>query len=135
MNQWTNDNEQVTQWVNHMKAPGSSSKHGATKWAWGLLLVDCLLEFGARGELGHSLGSDLDGLAGLRIAAGAGLALRRGKCPETHQRHPLALLQRHGDAVDGRIQRCGSLGLGDPRLRSYFVDNISFIHVVSLPGS
>jgi len=118
------------------ESPGSSKERGAGQRLFvGLLTVNCLLEFGPCSELRHSLGSDLDGFAGLGIAAGAGLALRRGERPEAHQRHAVALLQRRGDAVDGRIQRCGSLGLGDPRFPSNLVDDISLIHVVCLQAA
>src|SRR5690606_29870125 len=58
-------------------------------------------------------GLDLDGLAGLRVATGAGSALAHLEGAEADQGDGVALLQRLGDRVDHRVDRARGLGLGD----------------------
>src|ERR1017187_5676451 len=68
------------------------------------LLVDVLLEFYARGELGDFAGGDFDDGSGLRIAAIAGFAIRDGKRSKTDKRNAIALLQRERDGVNQRSE-------------------------------
>ena len=77
-------------------------------------LVDSRLERLAGGEADDATLRNLDRGAGLRIARGARLALRRLERAETDESDRLALLQRLGDAFDERIDGGCRAGLREP---------------------
>src|SRR6185437_3621731 len=93
-----------------------------------LAAVDGLFQFCAGGELCHATGSDLDGGAGLRVPAVARFALRNGKGSKADEGDAVAFLQCAGDALHGRVDCAGSLGLADAASRSNTIDKICFIH-------
>jgi len=62
--------------------------------------VQALAHFLAGLEIGHPLGVDVDGVAGARVAALAGVALASREGAEAPQLDPAAMLQLFGDGVE-----------------------------------
>src|SRR5207245_9087557 len=81
----------------------------------------------ARTETGHLARLDLDLLAGLGVPADAGLPLGDRERAETNQSHPVASLQRLGDAVDERVERLAGGRLADPGRLGDLVDQLRLV--------
>ena len=81
------------------------------------------------GEAGKGRLGDLDGLAGLRVATGAGRTLAGVEGSKSHQYHPAALLgQGRGDGFHQCVQRGGDFGLGLSGLFGKACNQFGFVH-------
>ena len=96
-------------------------------------LVDGVLKALAGLELGLVGGRNLDLLAGPRIAAFRGGALRHDEGAEIHQAHFLARLQGAGDAFEDAVNRAGTVGLGETGAIGHRRDEIVVVHLYSPP--
>src|SRR5579864_881079 len=74
-----------------------------------LLSVYGFLQFGPRGKFRDFACGDLDGCAGLRVAAVARLSLRNREGAEANQRHAISLAESSSNAIDSSIN--GGRGL------------------------
>src|SRR5579863_7843318 len=93
-----------------------------------LALVDGVLERLASRELDGLRGRDLDGLARLRVAAGACCTLARAEAAEANQLNRVALRHCLLDHFEQRVQRFAGLSLAGARLSSDGVDQFLFVH-------
>src|SRR5690606_21440526 len=84
-------------------------------------------EVGTGLELHHLLGSDLDLLTGLRVAAFAGSTLGDGESTEADEGNALAFLQCLGGAVHECIQCALRISLRDLRFCSARFDQFRFV--------
>jgi len=66
-------------------------------------LLYCALESATSLENWNFLCGDVDGLAGARVASGAGFALARRKGPETAQLDPPAIGELVGDFIEENV--------------------------------
>src|SRR5215472_5615983 len=97
--------------------------------------IDCFLEFGTGAEFGHAAGGNLDGRAGLRIAAVARLALRDRESSEPDQGNAVPFFQSPGNAVYRGVDGGSRLGLADAAVGSNAVNQVCFVHRSSWGGS
>jgi hypothetical protein len=103
-------------------------------WLMPLLLVDCFLQFGPRGELRDSTGSDLDSGPRLWVTPVPCLSLRHRECAETYQGHPISFSEGGGYAVHSGIDCGGGLRLADFTSACDLVHEIGFVHESLLAG-
>src|SRR5664279_3583360 len=120
--------------ISRIKESGETSARLSEPRLCGSLLIDVLLEFHARSELGDFAGGDFDDASRLRIAAVAGLAVGDGERSETDEGDAIALLQREDDGVDQGIDGSGSAGFGDAGGGSNFFNQVPFVHDGSSTG-
>src|SRR5688500_10450925 len=94
-------------------------------------LVHTFFERLARAEADDATLRDLDGGAGLRVARGAGLALRGLERAEADERDRLSLLERLGDPFEEGIHGGLRVRLGEAGILREFGDEMLFVHDAS----
>jgi hypothetical protein len=99
-----------------------------------MLLFYCVGKFAAGFETGNFPCFDLDGFAGLRIAALTGGSFGNGEGAEADQCYLVTLGQGLGDTIKHAVQRLFRGGFADPRSISHVVDQFTFVHIPSSFG-
>ena len=86
---------------------------------------------GSRSELRDFAGSDLDGRAGLGIAAVPRLSLRHRERAEANQRHAISFAERSRNTFNRGINGGRGLRLADLARACDFINQIGFVHSFS----
>jgi hypothetical protein len=96
-----------------------------TLFLFGLFLGD---EAAAGFEFGNFLGGNLNGLAGLGVLGGAGLALHNAEGTEANEGHLLAFVQLLLDGGEASVHSLFSGHFGHAGLGGHGVNKFGFVH-------